>query len=295
MDCHCCLFLGGDLLNLCGMSASALFSTICSIAGLLIPMTLIIGMGVLWMVQGNPLEINFDFESIVPHFSEQSMWESLTAIMLSFCGIEIATVHANDVPNPQYAFPRALIYSVLIILITLIMGSLAIAIVLPAKEINLVAGIMQAFEAFFLHYNGHWMMPIVAVMLVLGGLGGVSNWIIAPIKGLLVAAEEGNLPNYFQRSNDAGAPTVMLIIQAVLVTLLSALFLFMPTVNGSYWLLTALAAQLYMLMYLIMFCAAIKLRFKEPTHHRPFKIPGGLLGMMVISIMGIMGVITTLG
>ncbi len=39
----------------------------------------------------------------------------------------------------------------------------------------------------------------------------------------------------------------MLITQAIIVTVLSALFLFMPSVNGSYWLLTALAAQLYML------------------------------------------------
>ncbi len=41
------------------------------------------------------------------------------------------------------------------------------------------------------------MMPVVALMLVLGGLGGVSNWIIAPTKGLFVAAEDGNLPKFF--------------------------------------------------------------------------------------------------
>ena len=71
-------------------------------------------------------------------------------------------------------------------------------------------------------------MPVVAVMLVMGGLGGVSNWIIAPTKGLLVAAEDGNLPAFFQRANRQGAPIVMLIMQAIIVTLLSALFLFMP-------------------------------------------------------------------
>src|SRR5690606_30062831 len=107
------------------------------------------------------------------------------AIMMSFCGIEIATVHANDVQDPQRAFPRSLIYSVGIILSTLILGSLAIAVVLPQQDINLVAGIMQAFDAFFARYHLAWLMPVVAVMLVLGGLGGVSNWIIAPTKGLL--------------------------------------------------------------------------------------------------------------
>ncbi|KTD65841.1 APC family permease [Legionella shakespearei] len=287
-------FWGATIINLRGMSSSAAFSTLCSLAGLLLPMSLIIGLGAAWITQGNPLQISFDVPSIVPHLSDKSMLVSLTAIMMSFCGIEIATVHANDVENPQRAFPKALMYSVAIILSTLILGSLAIAIVLPGKDINLVAGIMQAFEAFFGSYNMHWMMPVVAVMLVLGGLGGVSNWIIAPTKGLLVAAEDGNLPEGFQRTNANGAPVVMLIAQALIVTVLSALFLFMPSVNGSYWLLTALAAQLYMLMYFIMFIAAIKLRLSQPNHHRAFKIPGGMAGMLFVAGIGIIGVLTTL-
>jgi amino acid transporter len=287
-------FWGATFLNLRGMRSSATFSTICTLSGLLLPMSLIIGLGMVWMINGHPIQIRFDLPSIVPHWQDRSIWVSLTAIMLSFCGVEIATVHANDVHEPQHAFPRALIYSVGIILFTLILGSLAIAIVLPQKDINLVAGIMQAFDAFFAQYHLSWMMPVVAIMLVMGGFGGVSNWIIAPTKGLLVAAEDGNLPPFFQKTNSHGAPVVMLIGQAIIVTILSSLFLFMPTVNGSYWLLTALAAQLYMLMYLLMFLSAIQLRIQAPHHPRAFRIPGGLFGVLMVSGIGLIGVLTTL-
>jgi len=287
-------FWGATLINLRGMSSSALFSNICAISGLLLPMALIIGLGAAWIVDGNPMQIKFDTQSIAPHLQDKSMWVSLTAIMMSFCGIEIATVHANDVEHPQRAFPRALIYSVVIILSTLILGSLAIAVVLPHHDINLVAGIMQAFDAFFARYHLTALMPLIGSMLFIGGLGGVSNWIIAPTKGLLVAAEDGNMPQQFQRSNKNGAPVVMLVSQAVIVTLLSTLFLFMPSVNGSYWLLTALAAQLYMLMYLIMFLAAIKLRISAPQQHRAFKIPGGLPGLLFVAGIGIFGTLVTL-
>lgn len=286
-------FWGVTLINLKGMQSSALFSNICAISGLLLPMGLIIGLGAVWLLGGNSSQVNFNLHSITPQFHDKSLWVSLTAIMMSFCGIEIATVHANDVENPQKAFPRALISSVLIILVTLILGSLAIAVVLPQNDINLVAGIMQAFDAFFSRYHLLWLMPIVALMLVMGGLGGVSNWIIAPTKGLMVAAQDGNLPVIFQRQNSHGAPLTMLMTQAVIVTLLSTLFLFMPSVNGSYWLLTALAAQLYMLMYLVMFIAAIRLRFTQPHHPRAFRIPGGLPGMLFVSFIGITGVLTT--
>ena len=153
---------------------------------------------------------------------------------------------------------------------------------------------MQAFGAFFARYHLALLMPVVAIMLVMGGLGGVSNWIIAPTKGLLVAAEDGNLPPFFQKVNKNGAPVVLLVGQAIIVTLLSSLFLFMPSVNGSYWLLTALAAQLYMLMYLLMFFAAVKLRFSAPTHPRAFKIPGGIFGMIAVVLIGMVGTCTTL-
>lgn len=281
-------------INLRGISSSAFFSNLCAITGLFIPMALIIGLGVFWIFSGNSLQIAFSTQELLPHINDNTMWVSLTAIMLSFCGIEIATVHANDVTDPGRTYPVALLLSVLIILITLMLGSLAIAVVLPSHEINLVSGIMQAFSAFFAKYNLLWLMPLIAVMLVLGGLGGVSNWIIAPTKGLLIAAEDGNLPAYFHKVNSFGAPQPMLVIQAIIVTVLTSLFLFMPSVNGSYWLLTALAAQLYMIMYLMMFLAAIKLRLSPDFKPGYFVIPGGTTGLMFVAFAGIFGTVTTL-
>lgn len=286
-------FWGATYVNLRGMRSSALFSNICAIFGLLLPMGLIIALGATWLLLGNPSHVDLSLSHLLPDWQDPSMCVSLTAIMMSYCGIEIATVHANDVENPQRAFPMALVYSVGIILFTLVLGSLSIAVVLPKEDINLVAGIMQAFDAFFASYHLRWFIPIIAIMLVLGGLGNVSNWIIAPTKGLMVAARDGNLPAFFQKQNRHGAPVVMLIIQAIIVTLLSSLFLFMPSVNGSYWILTALAAQLYMLMYFLMFITAIILRFKQPEQHRVFRIPGGLVGMLTVSIIGLLGVSAT--
>ena len=69
----------------------------------------------------------------------------------------------------------------------------------------------------------------------------------------------------------------------------------MPSVNGSYWFLTALAAQLYMLMYLLMFITGIALRIKAPSQPRAFRIPGGITGMLLVAGLGIFGVLMTLG
>lgn len=286
-------FWGTTLINLCGMKASAWMSTLCTLSGLLLPMGMIIGLGVFWIASGYPLHIQFDVASMMPSWQDPRIWGSLTAFTMSFCGVEIATVHANDVENPKRAFPVALAYSSVIILITLILGSLAIAVVVPASEINLVAGIMQAFHAFLAQYHLIWLMPAVAIMLVMGGLGNVNNWVIAPVRGLLVATEDGHLPRVFEKTNSKDAPVLMLILQAGIVTALATLFLFFPTVNGAYWFLTALAVQLYMVMYVLMFAAIVKLRIRYPHQPRLFMIPGGWVGLTICVGMGMIGALTT--
>jgi len=62
---------------------------------------------------------------------------------------------------------------VIIILVTMIFGALAIAIVLPQNKINLVNGVMQAFSEFFAIYHMAWMIPVLTIMLLIGSLGGM--------------------------------------------------------------------------------------------------------------------------
>lgn len=288
-------FTIASLINFFGMRSSAWFSNFCAVTGLLIPMTAIIVLGALWIISGKPMQIHFSLKEMMPDLSHPGMLVSLTGIMMSLCGIEIATVHAQDVEHPQKTYPRVLLYSVLIILTTMVLGSLAIAIVIPHENINLVAGIMQAFEPFLSVYHLQAFLPIVALMIVIGGMGGVSNWIIAPTKGLMVAAHDGCLPRFLQKTNRYGAPVYLLVLQAALVWLMSTLFIFMPSISGSYWLLTALAAQLYMVMYALMFMAIIKLRKDGVLEHASFKIPGGNFGFYLILIAGFIGVTLTFG
>jgi amino acid transporter len=282
------------LINIFGMKISGLMANLCSLFGLLLPMTLIILLGALWCFKGNPIQIDFKWQHLLPDLSDKNMWVSLTGIILSYCGIELATVHVSETRNPQKTFPRAMFLSTFIILVTLLLGSLAIAIVLPHDKINLIAGIMQAFEVFFDRYHMHWILPLVAVMLIVGGLGGINNWIIAPLRGLLVAAKDGNMPRHFQKENRYKSPISLLIYQAILVTVISAVFLLIPSVNGSYWYLTALASQLYMIMYIMMFFSVIVLRLRKKTEHRAFSVPGGMIGLFIIAGAGILACSVTI-
>ena len=289
------IFWALTYINLKGIKISAWFSNFCTVAGLIAPMLFIIGLGISWLVNGNPTAITINIDTMIPKFNQPDMWVSLTAVMLSFSGIEIATVHAAEVEDAQSKIPKALAWSSIIILTTLILGSLAIAIVVPGKDINLVTGIIQAFKIFFEAHNILWTLPIIAITLAIGGAGSVSNWLIAPTKGLLFAAEDNNLPQVFKTTNAAGSPSVLLYAQAIIVTIISLIFMVAPGVNESYWILTVTATQLYMIMYILMFLAFIKLRkYDKENSHRYFEVPGGMATKWLVAILGIIGCLLTL-
>jgi amino acid transporter len=63
----------------------------------------------------------------------------------------------------------------------------------------------------------------------------------------------------------------------------------MPNVSSSFWMLTILAAQLYIVMYILMFISAIVLKYKRKDVQRHYKVPFGNVGMWIISSMGILG------
>jgi amino acid transporter len=68
----------------------------------------------------------------------------------------------------------------------------------------------------------------------------------------------------------------------------------MPTLNSAYWIMSVLVAQVYIVMYLLMFAAAIRLRYTKPAHERPYRVPGGKIGMWIIAGMGIASSLLTL-
>lgn len=288
------VFWSLTILGLSGLKASAKFASFCAIVGMIVPIGIIIVLAIVWIIQGNHSAIHIHINDLLPNWHETQSWVSLTAIMTSFLGMELAAVHVRNVKNPQKNFPRAMFFSTILILVTMIMGSLAIAIVLPRSEISLVQGVMQAFTNFLNAYHLSMMMPILVIMLLLGSVGSMINWIISPAKGLLLAANHGFLPSWLYKLNRHNVASRILILQAILVTILCGGFLLLPSVNAFYWLFTDLSTELYILMYVMMFIAAIRLKNKHSTLKRPFAVPGGKLGYYFTCGLGLFGCIVTL-
>lgn len=275
------------LINCFGMKLSSLVSVIGASVGTVLPMFVIILLAVVWMIQGRPTAVNYP-NSWLPDFSAFGNLSLFSAVLFGLIGMEMSAVHAEEVKNPQRDYPRALLYSTFLIISTLSLGSLAIVIVVPNDSLSVVSGLIDAYAIFFNSYGMPWMTSVIAVLIILGGLSGVSAWIIGPTKGLLVSARDGSLPTQFAQVNKYGAPVTILITQAIIFTFLSSIFILLDSINAAYWILSDLSAQMALLVYIIMFAAAIKLRYSRPDHPRGYTIPGGNIVMWIVAGTGIL-------
>jgi len=73
--------------------------------------------------------------------------------------------------------------------------------------------------------------------------------------------------------NDKGIQLHILIAQGVVITVIGFVYALIPSVNSAYWVFAAMATQVYLIMYVLMFIAAITLRRKQPDHPRGYKVP----------------------
>ena len=292
--CILTIFWGLTWINLKGIHSSARFTTICALIGTLLPMAFLLVLVVGWLLSGQPVQISFQLRDILPSLHAKGAWVSLIAIMASFLGIELASVHVNDIHNPQKNFPRAVLLAAFCLFLLIGCSALAIAVVLPENQINLVAGVMQVFNDFFSLLGLAVLTPIMALAIAIGSIGTMVNWLISPAKGLLHAATSGFFPSCFTRTNRAGVASNILFAQAILVSLFCLALFLLPSVNGFFWFLTALSTELYMMMYIFMFCTGLKLRYTDPSRFTTFKLPGGIWGLWTVSLLGLIGCLTTI-
>ncbi|NGX56791.1 MAG: Glutamate/gamma-aminobutyrate antiporter [Candidatus Anoxychlamydiales bacterium] len=284
------VYWGATFINFKGLKTASWVTTFCVIGGTIIPAILIIILGLVWLFTGNPLEFLKTSDTFFPDFKNFDNLAFLAGTVLLFSGMEVGAVHVMDLKDPKKTYPKSIFIALIIIVITFLLGSFAVAATIPKEEISLTAGLMQSFKDLLHMFHLDILLPIIGFLVAFGAIGSVTAWIGGPSKGLLATAKHGELPPYLQYTNKNGVQTHILWIQGLIVTVLAFTFLFMPASNA-FFLLTALTAVLYLVMYILLYLSAIILRYKKPKVKRPYRVPFGNIGMIIIAGIGLLAVL----
>ena len=277
--------------------------------GTILPGIFIIILAIIWIAQGNTIFFlepthavaaaeqatkNLQHPHFFPHITGLGSVAFLAGIILLFAGVEVHAVHANKLENPSKQFSASMFLAIIIIFPLFTLGSLAVATVIPANDISLTAGIMQAFKQLLDKFDLAFLIPIIGLLTAFGAIGGVMSWISGPSRGLLETAKQGEIPPFMAKTNKKGMQISILLIQGVIVSILSSLYFILKDVSVAFFLLSAMTVTLYLVMYILMYATAIKLRITQPDLPRSYKIPGGLPGMCFVSGVGLIGVLFSL-
>ena len=268
------LFWGGVLISSRGVKLLSELSSSGTVIGTLIPAAVLVALGVAYLAQGHHSAAPLTSHHILP------AWSGLASIVLvvnsffTYAGVEVNAVHVDELADAGREYPRSIFVAMVLVLAVFILPTLAIAWVVPGGHISLTAGVMQAFESLLNHFHAGFAVPVIAIALALGALAGMMAWLGGPSEGLLrIGREQGYLPPYFQRANRQGIEVHILAAQGVVITIIALLYALIPTVSSAYWIFAAMATQVYLIMYVLMFIAALRLRRTQPGRRRGYRAP----------------------
>ncbi len=273
-------------IGLKGTKAFAAVSKWAGYIGVIAPAIILIIMGFLYITFGNKPQIEISWEALWPDFSNFGTLVLAASIFLFYAGMEMNAIHVKDVKNAPRNYPLGVLIAAAGTVIIFVMGTLAIAFVVPQSDINLTQALLTAYYDMFEWAHMEWAAPIVAIALAIGVFGAIVVWVVGPSSALLSVARAGYLPKFFQKQNKNGVATNILWVQGGLVTAMSVLFVILPSVQAAFQILSQLAIIFYLVMYLLMFAAVIRLRQTQPNRPRPYKLPFGKAGAWIIGGAG---------
>jgi amino acid transporter len=206
-----------------------------------------------------------------PTTSNVDILGGLLIAMWNYMGWDNASTIATEVERPQRTYPRAMIAAVVIV---------SLSYIVPVAAMWMTGLHPSAWE------TGSWADiagilggPLLRVALVLGGMMsafGMFNALVMSYSRLpLAMAQDGMLPAVFGKINSRRAPWVAIIVCAMGWACCLGL---------GFERLVTLDIMLYGASLSLEFLALIWLRVREPELPRPFRVPGGLLGAIMVGV-----------
>lgn len=271
--------------NFLGVKVSGAISKWGALLGTLVPGAIIIILGFAYVLTGGEIQMPLHEQDLIPDLSNFNNLNLAVSIFLFYAGMEMSAVHIKEVNNPQKDYPKAIFIAAAITVTLFILGTLALGFIIPQSQINLTQSLLVGYNDLFAYFGMAWLGQIMAFFLALGVFAGVSTWVAGPSKGLLAVGKAGYLPTWFQKTNTNGIQVNILLVQAFIVTALSVMFVLLPSVQSAYQILSALTVALYLVMYILMFAAFLKLRAAKPNVTRSFVAPFGWF----FGVLGLVG------
>jgi amino acid transporter len=202
----------------------------------------------------------------------------LPAVVFNFMGFELMSGAGDEMKNPVRDVPVAIITSGILIAFLYLFATSGILLAFPLNKLSLVTGIVDTLRIMLgSSAAGQGMVAILGICILYTLFATMVTWTMGTGRMAAQAAEEGTFPAVFGRLHPVfKTPIGAYLLTGIISTLVLVVYGFLPTSNDQFfWSLFAFGSIIYLLPYLVIFPAFLKLHYSDPGMPRPFRFPGG--------------------
>jgi glutamate:GABA antiporter len=228
---------------------------------------------------------SFTAATMTPHMHFRDVLFMAT-IVFALGGSESASFLGDEVKDARRNLPRGLLAGGAFVTTGYILGTVAVLIALPAKQVSGLEGIMQAISKSAERVGFTGIVPFAALLITISNLGALGAWLAVSARLPFVAGLDRYLPEAFARVHPKwGTPHVALLAQAICGVIFIVLSQAGTSVYGAYEVLVSMGIITYFIPYLFVFASLIRLQ-REPAAPKAMRIPGGRPAAIALGTLG---------
>jgi len=218
----------------------------------------------------------------------------LPLLVFLWLGAEMQSSAAEEMANAQRDVPRAILRAGIIVVILYSLFLLAILFALPANQLSAVGSFLTAFQTV----NRVLPAPLATGLGWLVALGFAASLfasgatlLIAVSRTYAIAALDRAAPLLLGRfSRRFGTPLAATMLSGIVATVMVVASILLATYGsesiGSLFVqVLSVAISTALLAYLLMFPTFLILRYRYPALPRRYRVPGGLVGAWIVTLL----------
>lgn len=247
---------------------------------------LTIGLGGFYYASQHGVANDLSISAIMPTWGASLAF--LPVIVYNFLGFELMSGAAEEMKDPARDIPKAIIISGIIIAAFYLLGTIGILIALPQDDIGLIEGLIDTLHKLFGESGiGGAFVFGLGLMALYTFFANMVTWTVGANRSAAEAADGGELPAIFGRLHPVHkTPVSAALLTGMVSTVVIILYGFMAAdAEDLFWTLFAFSSVVFLLPYLMMFVAFIKLRRIDAKRVRPYRVPGGYGIAMTLTII----------
>src|SRR5215471_18123467 len=214
-------------------------------------------------------------------------------LIFQWVGFELQNGAGEEMVNPQRDVPRSIIRAGVISVIGYTVLIATVLFTLSKAQLTNVGGFLVAYRVVD-GVLGSLATPVgwlVAIAFIIGLASSGGSWVIGADRTYAIASLDRTAPSVFGRfSGKYGTPIFVNTMTGIVASVWMIVAVII-TAYGSGNIVTLFGIVLGFvistttLSYLFIFPSYLILRYKYPTVRRPYKVPGGMLGAWIVTLL----------